>query len=132
MVKSRLTRGSGFMQRTIAWISRRGREVLPGALLAFAGRLLQQALEGGGLDVDVERGPLGLVDEADELVEVDRVAEAALGAGVDVAEDAGLLPSVRSDLGVVRRSARCRSASAQRRASLQLLRAARCRARRPS
>ncbi len=40
------------------------REVLAGALLALAGGLLQQPLVGGGLDVDVERGPLGLVDQA--------------------------------------------------------------------
>ena len=73
-----------------------GREVLARALLALAGRLLQQALERGGLDVDVERSPLGLVDRADELAQVDRVREAVLSAGEDVAQDAVLLPSARS------------------------------------
>ncbi len=73
-----------------------GREVLASALLALGCRLLQQALEGRSLDVDVERGPLGLVDETDELVQVDRVGEAALSAAKDVAEDAGLLPRMRS------------------------------------
>ena len=78
------------------------REVLAGALLALAGGLLKQPLEGRGLDVDVERGPLGLVDEADELVQVDRVGEAALGAAEDVAEDARLLAerAQRLDVGV--------------------------------
>ena len=38
------------------------REVLAGALLALGRGLLQQPFEGGGLDVDVEAGPLGLVD----------------------------------------------------------------------
>ncbi len=66
-------------------------EVLARALLAFAGGLLQQALEGRALTSTSMRGPLGLVDEADELLEVDRVVEAGLGAGEDVAEDARLL-----------------------------------------
>ena len=61
------TRGSGLMQRTMRLDEEARREVLAGALLALAGGLLEQTFERGGLDVDVERGPLGLVDQADEL-----------------------------------------------------------------
>ena len=88
------------------------REVLPGALLALAGGLLQQPLVGRGLDVDVERGPLGLVDQADELLEVDRVVEAGLRLGVDVAEDARALAERAERRRRSGRSGRCRSARA--------------------
>ena len=71
------------------------REVLPGALLALGGGLLQQSLEGCGLDVDVEGSPLGLVDELDELLQVDRLGEPALGPGEDVAQDAVLCAELR-------------------------------------
>ena len=66
IVKSLLARGSGLHAADDRLDEQARREVLAGALLALAGRLLQQPLEGGGLDVDVERGPLGLVDQADE------------------------------------------------------------------
>jgi hypothetical protein len=90
-----------------------GGEVLAGALLAFGCGFLEEALVGGGLDVDAEGDPLGFVDQGDELLEVDRVVEAGLGAGVDVAQDAGGLAELaeRVDV-VVRRRARPRSGGA--------------------
>ena len=75
-------------------------EVLPGALLAFAGRLFQQALVGFGLDVDAQRGPFGLVDEVDELLEVDGIIEPRLGLGVDVAQNALGLAQFAEQVGV--------------------------------
>ena len=79
------------MQRTMRLDEQARREVLPGALLPLARGLLQQALVGRGLDVHVERGPLGLVDQADEPLEVHRLVEPRLRLGEDVAEDARLL-----------------------------------------
>ena len=64
-----------------------GREVLARALFPLCGGLLQEPLVCGGLHVDVERGPLGLVDERDELLQIDRVVEAVLSARIDVAEE---------------------------------------------
>src|SRR5665811_2177118 len=61
--------------------------VLTCAFLAFAGRLLKETLEGFSFDVYAELGPLRLVDQANELLEIDRVGEARLGAGKDVAEN---------------------------------------------
>jgi hypothetical protein len=77
------------------------REVLPGPLLPLAGGLLQKTLVGGGLHVHVEGGPLGLVDQADEPLEVDRVLEARLRPGVDVAEEPGRLAELAEDVDVV-------------------------------
>ena len=53
IVKSLAARGSGLMQRTMLWISTRGVKYWPAPFLPSAGRLLQQSLEGGGLDIDV-------------------------------------------------------------------------------
>ncbi len=72
------------------------REVLARALLALGGGLLQEAFVGGGLDVDAEAGPLGFIDHRYELFQAHRIVESALGARIDVPEDAGVLPSLRS------------------------------------
>ena len=72
----------------------------PAPFLPFAGGFLEQALEGSGLDVDVERDPLGLVDQADQLLEVDRVGEARLRAAEDVAEHSRLAAELAQGLGV--------------------------------
>ena len=78
------------------------REVLAGALLALAGCLLQQSLEGCGLDVDVEAVHSVSSIRPMSLLQVDRVGEAVLRASEDVAEDAGLLAegAQRLDVGV--------------------------------
>ena len=67
------------------------REILARAFLPFARRLLQQTLECRRLHVDVERGPLRLVDEADEPLEVHGVGESGLGINEDGSEQAPLL-----------------------------------------
>ena len=67
-----------------------GREVLPGPFLAFAGAFSSNPSKAAALTSTSSAGPLGLVDEADELLEVDRIGEARLEPGVDVAENAGL------------------------------------------
>src|SRR5574337_930663 len=65
-------------------------EVLARALL-LGGELLQKALVGFGLQVHVELGPLSLIDEQDEFLEVDRLAELGERPGEDVAQQALLL-----------------------------------------
>ena len=67
----------------------------------YSRSLFKQALENPGLDVDVKLGPLRLVDEVDEPLQVDRVVEAGLGLGVDVAEDARRLAEPPQNVGVV-------------------------------
>jgi hypothetical protein len=62
------------------------REVLSSALLAFAGRLLQESLERLSLDIDIEHGPFGLVDQPDHPLEIHRVGEAGLRPSEDVAK----------------------------------------------
>ena len=76
-------------------------EVLAGALLALGRGLLEEALVGGGLDVDAEGRPVGLVDQGDELLQVDRVVEPGLGTRVDVAQDAGRLAELPEGVDVV-------------------------------
>ena len=70
MVKSFRTRGSGFMQRTMDWMRMRGVKYWPAPFLPSLAAF-QQALIGFGLDVHVQAGPVGLVDQADEPLEVD-------------------------------------------------------------
>src|SRR5439155_9126801 len=77
------------------------REILAGPLLPLTGRLLQQALVGGSLNVHVEGSPFGLVNQADEPLEVDRVLEAGLCPGIDVAEQAGGLAELAKDVDIV-------------------------------
>ena len=77
------------------------REVLPGAFLALARGLFKQPLEGGSLDVDVERRPLDLVDQPEELLQIDRVVEPRLSAREDVAEQAALLAEFAQEIDVV-------------------------------
>lgn len=72
----------------------------PGPFLPLAGGLFEKTLVGFGLDVLVEGGPLGFVDQVDELFEVDRFVEATLGFREDVAEDAGLLGERTENVGV--------------------------------
>ena len=61
------------------------REVLSRAFLSLAGGLFEKSFEGGRFNVDIQRGPLGLVDQADELFEVNRIVKARLGLREDVA-----------------------------------------------
>ena len=77
------------------------REVLPRPLLALAGGFFQQSLEGRGLDVDVEGRPLGLVNQAEQLLEIDRIVEARLSPGKDVAEHTSLLAERAQEVDVV-------------------------------
>ena len=79
MVKSRLAARVGLHDADDGLDQHPGREVLARALLALAGRLFQQALEGRALHVHVHGGPLFLVDHGDEALEVDRVVEAGHG-----------------------------------------------------
>ena len=93
-----LPRGSGFMHAHDGLDQHARREVLARALLAFARRLLQQALEGRALHVHVHGGPLFLVDQGDEPLEVDRVVEARHGLGEDVAEKPAGLAQLAQDV----------------------------------
>ena len=91
IVKSLCARGSGFMQRTMDWISTRGVKYWPAPFFPSLAAFSSRPSKACGLHVHVERGPFGLVDQADQLLEVDRIVEAGLGPGEDVAQDAGLL-----------------------------------------
>src|SRR5215831_6965560 len=66
MVKSRRTRGSGFMQRTTECISTRGVKYWPAPFFPSLA-----AFVGGGLHVHADGRPFGLVDLTDEPLEVD-------------------------------------------------------------
>ena len=101
MVKSLRGRGSGFITSQMDWISGRGVKYCPAPFLPSLAAFSKQALERLGLHVLVERGPLGLVDQGDELLQVDRVVKPGHRLGEDVAEDAGLLAERAEHVGVV-------------------------------
>lgn len=73
---------------------------MPRPLLALAGGLLQEPLVGGGLHVHVQGGPVRLVDQADQPLEVDRVVEPRLRPGVDIAEQPLLAAEGAEGVGV--------------------------------
>ena len=52
------------------------REVLARPFLAFAGGLFEQPFESRRLDVDIERSPLYLVNDAKDLFQVHGIVEA--------------------------------------------------------
>ena len=91
IVKSAFARGSGFMQRTIGLDQQARREVLAGPFLPSLAAFSSRPSKASAFTSTPSVGPLGLVDQADEPLQVDRVVEPRLRPGVDVAEDAGLL-----------------------------------------
>src|SRR6266567_379599 len=66
------------------------REVLTRALLTFARRLFQQTFEGLGFYIDIKGRPLSFINERQHALEVNRVVEARLCAGEDVAKQTRL------------------------------------------
>jgi len=82
------------------------REVLARALLALAGRLFEQALEGRPLHVHVHGGPFFLVDHGDEALQIDGVVESGHGLAEDIAEKALGLPKPTENVLVVIRQFR--------------------------
>ena len=58
-----------------------------GNFLPFGRGALQEAFEGGCFDIEVEAGPVGLVDEVDESFEIRRLADLGLRSGEDRPED---------------------------------------------
>jgi len=59
------------------------REILASYLLAFTRGFLKQSFEGGGFDINNERRPFRLVDQANELSQIDGIVQARGGFGED-------------------------------------------------
>ena len=82
------------------------REVLPGTLLPFARRLLQKSLERLAFHINVEFGPLRLIDETDQVLQVHRIGKPGECAGKNIAEKSVLLPEFPEHIQVMIRQVR--------------------------
>src|SRR5207244_3311061 len=60
-------------------------EVLSRSFLSLACRLFEKAFEGSRLHIDIKRRPLGLVDQTDKFLEINRIVKAGLGLREDIA-----------------------------------------------
>ena len=95
IVKSADTRGSGFTQRTIASMSSRGVKYWPAPFFPSLAAFSSKPSKASALTSTPSSVQCGLVDEPDQLLEADRVAESGLRAREDVAENARLLAPAR-------------------------------------
>src|SRR5262249_4498687 len=66
-------------------------EVLARDLFAFASRLFHQPFECSCFDIDAESRPLGLINNTEQLLQIDRIVESRLSAREYVAKQTTLL-----------------------------------------
>ena len=93
--------GIGFHAADDGLDQQAGGEILTRAFLTLIGGLLQESLEGGGLDIHIQRGPFRLVDQANQFFQVNWIAEPRLRPGEDVSQEARLLTQFPQDIDVI-------------------------------
>ncbi|OPZ95350.1 MAG: hypothetical protein BWY71_02266 [Planctomycetes bacterium ADurb.Bin412] len=74
-----------------------GGKILARAFFPFTGRLFQQPLEGVGLDIDPQAGPVFRIDHGDDLLEADRIVELGHRLGEDIPQQPLGLPQCLQD-----------------------------------